>query len=234
VSRFALTIAFGLLVKCTALAQGPPKDLIQRVDNMQFAREADLPGYRVTEHYSVLRNGDSQPAAYAVVETVYKRGEGKQYTVKSRSGSSFLQKNLIDRVLEEERNISKGDLRKSVLVTSANYSMEFEREESMAGRDCFLIKLTAKRKSPYLINGEVWIDSRNYDIVRIQGRPSATPSFWVGLPMIRRDYQELQGFALATSSQSESKNFFLGTTVLKIEYENYQVTPEPKGLAQAK
>jgi hypothetical protein len=87
VRRLALAIGVCLLWRCAAFSQGPPPDLIQRVDNTEIARETQIAGYHVTEHYSVFRNGDSQPAAYAVVDTVYKRGEGKVYTVTSRTGS---------------------------------------------------------------------------------------------------------------------------------------------------
>lgn len=232
VLRLALA-AFLLPPWNCASAQDPPRDLVQRIDNAQSARETELAGYSVTEHYSVFRNGDPQPVADAVVNTIYKRGEGKDYTVTSRSGSSFLQRNLIDRVLTEEKNISNGELRKSVLITSANYTMQFVREEQRAGRDCFILKLTPKRKSPYLINGQVWIDTHTYDIVHIEGRPSAMPSIWVGYPMIRRDYQQLDGFSLAREARSESKNFFFGTTVLKIDYENYQITPDLNGVAES-
>jgi len=233
---FRLSLAAALLPLCNhaAPAQAPPRDLIQRLDNAQLARETQLAGYHVTEHYSVLRNGNPEPVADAVVDTVYKRGEGKNYTVVSRSGSSFLQKNLIDRVLTEEKNISHGELRKSVLVTSANYTMEFVREERLGNRECFVLNLKPKRKSPYLINGQVWIDTRTYDIVHIEGRPSAMPSIWVGYPMIRRDYQQLDGFSLAREAHSESKSFLLGTTVLKIDYENYHVTPDMAGVAEDK
>jgi hypothetical protein len=232
---FLRLILTALLLPWNAgFAQAPPRDLVQRVDNAQYSRETELVGYRVTEHYYVLRNGNPQPVADAVVQTVYKRGEGKEFNIISRSGSSFLQNNLIDRVLREEKNISKGDLRKSVLVTSANYIMEFVREEQSAGRDCFVLNLTPKRKSPYLVNGQVWIDTHTYDIVHIEGRPSAAPSMWVGLPMIRRDYRQLEGFSMATEARSESKNFLFGTTVLKIDYGNYQITPDQKGVAESK
>jgi hypothetical protein len=206
-------------------AQQVPADLIQRVDDAELAREANLGGYTVTEHYSVFRNGGSQPAADTVVNTVYKKGEGKQYTVSSRSGSSLLQKYLIDRILKEEAEVSKSDKRGAILVTSSNYDMGFERPDSILGRNCLVLKLTPKKKSQYLVEGNAWVDAQNYHLVRVEGKLSAKPSFFAGIPTIRRDYQELQGFAVATSSHSESSSMLLGSTVVNIDYRNYQVGP---------
>ena len=231
IRRLTLAVALCLLLTFAAFSQGAapndfvPGDLVQRVDNAELARETDLPGYTVTERYTVFRNGSSEPAAAATVQTVYKRGQGKEYTVLSRTGSSFLQDYLIDRVLSEQQGISKGDARRNALITSENYTMQFVREESLEGRDCLVLKLTARRKTPYLLNGQIWVDSHNYHLVRVKGRPSAMPSIWTGLPEIQRDYQELQGYPLATSSRSESKRPFIGTTVLKIDYQNYHISP---------
>jgi hypothetical protein len=223
IASFGITVA--ILLTGTLLAQQIPPDLVQRVDAAEFAREANLGSYTVTEHYSVFRNGGSEPAADTLVNTVYKKGQGKQYTVTSRSGSSLLQKYLIDRVLKEEADVSKSDKRGEILVTSSNYDMAFERPDSTLGRNCLLLKLTPKRKSQYLVDGHAWVDSQNYHLVRVQGKLSAKPAFFAGIPTIQRDYQELQGFAVATKSHSESSSMLLGSTVLNIHYENYQVTP---------
>jgi hypothetical protein len=220
-----LAISASIPLGSVVFAEQVPPDLIQRVDSAELAREANLGGYTVSEHYSVFRNGGSQPAADTMVSTVYKKGQGKQYTVTSRSGSSLLQKYLIDRVLKEEAEVSKSDNRGAILVTSSNYDMEFERPESILGRDCLVLKLTPKRKSQYLVEGHAWVDAQNYHLVRVEGKLSAKPSFFAGIPTIRRDYQELQGFAVATSSRSESSSMLLGGTVLNIEYQNYQVAP---------
>ena len=88
-----------------------------------------------------------------------------------------------------------------------------------------MLKLTPKRKSPYLIDGLAWVDAANYHLVRVDGKLSAKPSFFAGTPISRRDYQELQGFAVATRSRSESSSMLLGSTVLSIEYQNYRVEP---------
>jgi hypothetical protein len=221
----SLALSFCFLLCGSMLGQQVPADLIQRVDDAELAREASLGGYSVTEHYSIFRNGGSQPAAGTVVNTVYKKGQGKQYTVTSRSGSSLLQKYLIDRILKEEAEVSKSDNRGAILVTSTNYDMEFERPDSVLGRNCLVLKLTPKRKSQYLVEGNAWVDAQNYHLVRVEGKLSAKPSFFAGIPTIRRDYQELQGFAVATSSHSESSSMLLGSTVVDIDYENYQVAP---------
>jgi hypothetical protein len=208
-----------------ASAQAPPSNLIQRVDDAELARETGLAGYTVTEHYSVFRNGGSEPAATTTVQTVYKRGEGKSYTVVNRTGSAFLQKYLIDRVISEQQDLSKGGERQNALIISANYDMQYEREESLAGRDCLVLKLIPKRKGPHLMDGLIWVDSRNYHLVRVKGSPSTMPSIWTGIPDIQRDYQELDGFALAKTSRSESKRPVIGTTVVEIDYDSYQITP---------
>src|SRR4051812_10965840 len=54
IASFGITVA--ILLTGTLLAQQIPPDLVQRVDAAEFAREANLGSYTVTEHYSVFRN----------------------------------------------------------------------------------------------------------------------------------------------------------------------------------
>jgi hypothetical protein len=75
------------------------------------------------------------------------------------------------------------------------------------------------------LDGRVWVDAQNFHLVRVEGRPSAKPSFWAGHPWISRDYQDVQGVSLATYSKSESKNLFWGTTAVIIQYDDYHLVP---------
>lgn len=222
---FGSVMGFYALLNCAAFGQVPPKDLIQRVDSAEHSREIDLAGYTVVEHYTFFRNGGTAAAADAIVNTVYKKGEGKAYNVGPRSGSLALKNFALDRILDGEKEISKGDARQGVLVTSANYKMEFEKAERLGERNCFVLKLIPRRKSAYLIEGQAWVDSQNYHLVRIKGKTSGMPSILVGHPLLQRDYEEFQGFALATCLRSESKNLFFGTTVMNIAYEGYHIEP---------
>jgi hypothetical protein len=212
-----------------AFGQLSENDVIKRIEQAQWAKETNLLGYSVTETYTVVRNGETTPAASLVVRTVYKKDKGKNYTdVKSRTGSGAVQRLVLNKILKREEEISQDDTRKHILITTDNYNMKLSGEETVGGRKCLVLDLKAKTKSPYLLDGQAWIDSETYELVRIQGRPNEKPSFWTGRPLIDRNYKDTKGFPLATKARAESHSLLFGTTVVVIEYSEYDVTVAPQ------
>ena len=211
-----------------AFGQTSEDEVIKRTEQAQWTKESNLLGYTVTERYKVVRNGETQPAAALEVRTVYKKDKGKDYTdIRSRTGSGPLQKLVLNKILKREEEISQNDTRKHLLITSDNYNMKLSGENTLRGRKCFVLNLKARTKSPYLLDGQAWIDSETYELVRIQGRPNERPSFWTGRPLIDRNYEDKMGFPLATTARAESSSLFFGTTVVFIEYSDYDVTRAP-------
>jgi hypothetical protein len=212
-----------------AFGQDEEAELIKRIGEAQWAKETKLINYSVSEEYSVLRNGGSQPAATLKVRTSYTHDKGKDYSkVVSRSGSPALQRLLLNRILKGEEEISQMDSRKHILITSDNYTMRRSGEDAtIQGRKCRVLELVPRAKSPYLLQGRVWVDSQTYEVIRIEGRPSARPSIWTGRPLITRDYVDIAGFPLAVSARVEANSLFFGTTVVVIEYKDYEVNHLP-------
>ena len=198
------------------------QDLVRQIDQSELRRESKLAGYTVTEYYSIKNSHFSKPAE-AIIETTYRRGKGKTYRVLSRSGPSLLRSSVLDRLLEEESQLSRGRIREQAVITSANYSMQLIGQESLGLKVCEVLELTPRRKSPYLLNGRLWVDPKPMLIVKIEGKPPTSLSFFSGRPQIVRTYQELNGFALAEHSHAVSSNFFLGQSTVDIEYRNYHV-----------
>lgn len=215
-----------LTLSSAALGQQQEEEVIRGTEQAQWAKETRLSAYSVTEQYRVLRSEETKPAATLTVRTVYTRDKGKDYSgIISRDGSSALQKLLLDRILKREEEISRKDNRKHVLITSDNYVMKLSGEETIKGRKCWVLKLTPRTKSPHLLDGQAWVDSQTYALLRIQGRPSARPSFWAGRPLITRDYNdEIHGFPLAIHAEAESNSLIFGTTKVIIDYKDYDVT----------
>jgi hypothetical protein len=95
------------------------------------------------------------------------------------------------------------------------------------GRDCFVLALIPKRKTPYLIDGTLWVDSKDYTIVQVQGTGSKSPSVFTGPTQMVRQYSNVSGFAEATHAQAVSNSLMFGQTIVKIDYQDYQVQLRP-------
>ncbi len=97
------------------------------------------------------------------VRDTYKKGEGKEYTVLSQSGSGIVLRFGLKPLLDNEKSINKpGNVEKS-WFTSANYEMKLKAGgvQKLNGRDCYVLAVTAKRKAPNTINGTLWVDARD-------------------------------------------------------------------------
>jgi hypothetical protein len=197
--------------------------VIRGVDQAEVARETKLAGYSVTGHYTV-RSNRFQTSAEMTVSIVYRKGAGKSYQVLSRSGSSVLQTRVLDRLVQEEQEMSRGDIRQHVVVTSANYKMKLISKEPVVGRPCEVLELSPLTKSPHLLKGRAWVDVEDHSLVRIEGKPAASVSFWAGRPTIIREYEKIEEFSMAKQSHALADTLLLGKTELTIEYSGYKIT----------
>lgn len=229
--HFLMPLAAVLLLSSATRSQPslplPPTlgEVIKRIDQAGYAREQNLVGYTVREKYSLFRRGDDTPAAVIVVDTSYKKGSGKTYNVASESGSTS-GKLVLRRVLNREQQLSQGEDREGILITSRNYDMALDdfNQHDFLGRQCLVLSVRPKRASPYLLAGRIWVDAATYHLVRIEGKPTADPSMWTGTPMIERDYTDVDGVPVAIHARSTSKQRLLGETVLDIIYQDYHLS----------
>jgi hypothetical protein len=224
VSVWAVVLVGGLACPAQIVAPAPETqaDVIRDIDAVERSREANLAGYSVTEHYKI-QNSHFEMAAEVVVQAAYSRAAGKTYRVQSRSGPSMLKDRLMDRILQEEANMSRGSVREQSLVTSANYDMRLIGEEKIGETRCLELDLMPRVKSPHLLRGKVWVDSRNKGLVRIEGQPPVGQSFFAGRPQVVRDYTVVDGFAFAQRSHAISSGLIQGKTEVTIIYDNYVV-----------
>ncbi len=215
-------LLFGFLILGQLAAQLPPESTVIQARDAAELRETRVAGYTVTEQYA-LRCSRFNISAQMTVATVYKRDHGKTRTVISRSGSPTLQSKVFDRLLREEGEMSRGDVRRQTLVDSNNYTMHVAAEEVRSNRKCYVVELTPKRASTHLLKGRAWIDAEDGSLIRIEGRPSSSPSFITGRPLIVREFQKVGEFWLAKSSHAVSDSFLFGRTELQIDYIDYHV-----------
>jgi len=209
-----------------ALADVPssPQDVIKAFDTTQRARETGIAGYSATEHYTVRRNGSPDIGAELVARSTYSRGKGKDFQVVSRIGSGFLQSQILDRVLDHEKELYAPETRSKSLVTTDNYDMKLlPQPETVNGQECYVIQLTPKTKGPNLLDGEVYVDRKTFTLVRLKGIPSASTGIASGRPDVLRDFQLMEGYAMTTHADLKAKTFLAGATEINVDYSDYKI-----------
>jgi outer membrane lipoprotein-sorting protein len=203
--------------------------VIPQIDAAVQMRVNRIAGYTVTEHYAVFRGKDeTHSVAEMTVKTTYRKETGKSYQVLSTGGSSLVRKLGLDPLLENERQINLPGNVEHSWITSANYEMTLKPGTVMVdGRECLVVAIHPKRKAPNLIEGKVWVDAKDYTIVRLEGVSSKAPSVFAGVTHMMRQYANVDGFSMATHARAESNTFLYGRTVVTIDYSGYQIELRP-------
>jgi hypothetical protein len=224
------TVFFGFALflgsQLSLLAQLPPNDAVVRgIDASVAARDSNLVAYTVMEHYSVFRNEDKEhPAAQVIIKTTYQQDRGKSYTIVSESGSSLIRKQLIPRILDSEREITQPANRVQAIITSANYNMQVQAQDEIAGRKCLVVQISPRRSSPFLFTGKLWVDAADQSIVQLEGIASKSPSIFTGATQISRTYDRIDGYPMASHATAISNSWLLGRTTVQIDYSEYRIT----------
>jgi len=219
----ALLVSYAISFDAVSRAQSPDT-VITHVEAVIRARFEHIAKYLVREHYAVYRNGAAETAAEQTVQVTYQKSTGITYTTVSKVGSSMWLSRAIEPALESEREVNDVTTRHQVMLTADNYEFKVDpASDSVNGRDCFVVDLKPRRKSPYLLNGKAWVDAKTYLLVRMRGTQSKSSSLLAGLPLITRDFAPVSGFAMVVHEEIEAHTFLFGQTVIKIDYDGYDI-----------
>src|SRR3954452_5601924 len=145
----------------------------------------------------------------------------KQFETVSVSGWGGARKFVFPRLLESEREASLPNIREQSRITPQNYSFDMLGTDSINDRPAYVLAIAPKTKNKYLVQGRIWVDRDEYAIVRIEGKPSRSPSFWIERVTFVHNYQKSGSFWLPVSDRSVTGTRIFGTTELRIEYFDY-------------
>ena len=196
-------------------------EIAAKITQADSQRDANLRGYSVVRKYK-LHNSHLKEDAIMTVRLSYVKGQGKSFEVVDLQNAEGMSRRVLQKIIDSEAQASS-QTQDPLDVTSDNYKFHVTGVEDLDGRRCYVVSLTPKLKSKYLVQGKAWIDTSDFGIVRIEGRPAASLSFWVGKPYIVQQFQKVGQFWMASHCRSESQSFLLGSSVLTIEYSGYDV-----------
>ncbi|HLI76579.1 MAG TPA: hypothetical protein VKV02_06500 [Acidobacteriaceae bacterium] len=167
--------------------------------------------YAVTREYRFSTPGSGRPSSEVVVQVNFVPPAAKDYSIVKTEGSDR-GTSLVRKVLTHEVRMTSHPEQHE--ISRRNYDFGPLGRETLAGRDCYVLKLYPKREAVELIAGKAWVDAKDFSLRRIEGVTAKSPSFWVKELNVTVNFGHLNGVWLQTSTQAVAQIRFVGARLL--------------------
>jgi outer membrane lipoprotein-sorting protein len=172
--------------------------------------------YRM-EYHGFFRDGSAE----MVVRARFTAPNSKQFTIVSQTGSSFVIDHVFKRLLEGEQQAAEN--LGGIAVTRENYTFRTAGYENTPQGACYVLTLSPKTRNKYLYRGKIWVDDKDFAVVRIEGEPGRNPSMWITKTDFEHTYEKIDDFWLPSENHTESFVRLGGRSTLSIEYQDYRI-----------
>jgi hypothetical protein len=168
----------------------------------------------VTVRHLEARNEHFDADAWMDVRTEAD-ADGFRYTVLDEGGSGLVRSKALRGALEQEKRAWASGDGDRAWFTADNY--EFEDggldEDGLAR-----IGITPRRKDLLLVTGSIFLKPEDGQLVRIEGTPAKSPSFWTRRIHITRHYARIAGIQVPVVVESNAQIRIAGRSTFKMVY----------------
>ena len=196
-------------------------EVMARVFAKDTMREAMGGGYTGKREY-VLENHRMDKRAEMQVTVSCDPDGTKHFEVASEHGWKSAHKHVLHKMLDSETETSLPNSRPKTRLVTQNYEFNLVGSDYVEGRPAYVVEALPKRSDKYLFRGRVWVDAQDYAVVRIEGQPAKTPSFWIHSTHFVAQYQKSGPFWFPSSTTSVTDARIFGTTDVNIRYFDYR------------
>jgi len=217
----------------TGFSAEPQLTLSQVVENLirkNTERAEALEGFRGKRIYHLEYTGfPTGLRAEMIVEMTYNAPASKQFTILSESGSKWIVKHVLKRLIEEEAEAQQAKTRATVELNSQNYEFTSLERQPNANGCTYVLGIRPRAPNKFLYRGRIWLDERDFAVCRIEAEPAENPSIWIAKTEIRHRYAKFEGFWLPSENESVSNLRTGGRATLTITYQNYEINVRALG-----
>lgn len=239
ISRYLPKLVGSLLVLLVALTQiartqQPTADqseplseeqVVHNLMEMNLHRLHALQAYQGTRTYRVDYHGfPGSRSAEMVVDVKYQSPGTKEFTVRSSTGSKLIIDRVFKKLLAAEQEALNEDAQKRIALNTDNYDFKLVGLEDTPAGLMYVLIVEPRTKDKFLYRGRIWVESKDFAVVRLKAEPAKNPSFWTKKSEIEQEYMKVSDFWLPALNRSVSAIRLGGRAELTIEYDNYQIT----------
>jgi hypothetical protein len=205
-------------------------DVVARMMQFDGQRQSELAGYTAIRRYAAV---NKKRHAEMLVRVSCDSSGAKEFTIVSEEGSGSIRKHVFYKLLSEETEASRRGTRAGTRLIPDNYEFRMVGRENLETGPAYVLSVIPKTPNKYLIEGKIWVDAKDYSIVRIEGQPARNPSFWVRRVHFVHTYQEVDQFWFASSTRTTSEIRIFGESELTIDNSDYTLNPPADRMAEA-
>jgi hypothetical protein len=203
----------------------PAEQVARKLQEKNAQRAAALFQFNGTRIYRLQYRGlGGDRDAEMVVSVTYRAPNSKTFSVVSQSGSKFIIDHIFKKLLEGEQEAANEENRRNTALSTDNYEFTSAGYETTPDGAQYVLNLLPRNKNKFLYRGKIWVDAKDFAVVRIEGEPAKNPSFWIKKTEVKHRYVKVNDFWLPSENHTESVIRLGGRAVLSIEYKDYRIT----------
>jgi outer membrane lipoprotein-sorting protein len=231
----ALLIGLGIWQSAAAQPANQPANIPsvqlsadQVVTNMvqkNLERATALHAYQGTRVYHLdYRGFPGSRSAEMTVDVKYQSPDTKEFSVRSQTGSHLIIDRVFEKLMQSEKEALTTENQSRVALNQTNYRFTLAGFESTPSGSTYVLSVEPVTNSKLLYRGRIWVDAKDFAVVRIAAVPAKNPSFWTKETTIEQVYGKVGDFWLPVSNRSTSAIRLGGHAYLTIDYKDYQIT----------
>jgi len=215
----AMAVSARTIILAQTIDRLPSTELVvAKMMRANAVRQSQMTGYTVLRRYVAV---NKNRRAEMLVRVTCDKDGAERFSILSEEGSRSIRNHVFHKLLREETKASRHGPRHNARLIPANYAFQIIGEETLKTGPAYVLDVAPKSVNRYSIDGKIWVDAGDYSIVRVEGQPTRTPSFWVRSVYFVHTYQKVEQFWLASSTRTKSKILIFGDSQLSIEDYDY-------------
>ncbi len=237
-AEFAILVLLILATVCQAVSAQPSdatlsvgrspltvEQVVRNLAQMNLHRVEALHAYQGIRTYRVEYQGfPANRNAEMVVKVNYLSPGEKEFVIQSATGSDLIVDRVLKKLLEAEEEAMGPEFQQRSALTDDNYRFTLIGYESTPSGSMYVLRVEPRRKDKFLYQGRIWVDARDFAVVRIEAEPAKNPSFWTRKTDIVQVYTKVSEFWLPAYNHSVTSIRLGGNADLTIQYTGYKIT----------
>jgi hypothetical protein len=159
-----------------------------------------------------------------VVNMKYRSPGTKEFSIQSQTGSKLILEKVFQRMLRSEKEAVSAENQNRIALSEDNYRFALAGHETLPTGPAYILSVEPRTDNKLLYRGRIWVDAKDFAVVRIEAAPAKNPSFWTKETRIEQVYGKVGNFWLPVSNRSTSAIRLGGHADLTIDYKNYRIT----------